>query len=130
MKISLIRLAGGLFCAVLAANAALAKPSVTRGRRIVERNCAMCHSVGVRGESPNRSAPRFRDLSKRYPIEMLEEALAEGMLTGHPAMPQFRFTVPEIDDIIVYLSGIQTKQTVRLPRPTTPAAALSRVSTN
>ena len=91
---------------------AQAQGSVSRGARIVERNCAQCHSVGARGESPNREAPPFRDLGKRYPIEMLEEALAEGILTRHPAMPQFRFTVPEIDDIIVYLNSIQIERKV------------------
>ena len=97
-----------LLCGALAAGSANAQGSISRGRRIVERNCAMCHATGERGESPNRDAPRFRDLSKRYPIEMLEEALAEGILTRHPAMPQFRFTVAEIDDIIVYLNSIQS----------------------
>jgi hypothetical protein len=28
-------------------------------------------------------------LEARYPLEALEEALAEGIVTGHPDMPQF-----------------------------------------
>ena len=34
-------------------------------------------------------APPFRDLPKRYPVENLAEALAEGIVTGHPARPRF-----------------------------------------
>jgi hypothetical protein len=33
----------------------------------------------------------FRTLGKRYPIEALEEALGEGIISGHPDMPEFRF---------------------------------------
>ena len=36
-------------------------------------------------------APPFRLLPQRYPVEHLAEALAEGIVTGHPAMPQFKF---------------------------------------
>ncbi len=117
-------LAGALFCmAAVSADGAQAQGSPTRGRQIVERNCAMCHATGIRGESPSKTAPRFRDLSNRYPIEMLEEALAEGMLTRHPAMPEFRFKVPEIDDIISYLVSIQVRQPVGLRRTPEPSGA-------
>ena len=83
--------------------------SIKRGQALVRRNCAFCHAVGAAGVSRNVQAPPFRDLHQRYPIEMLAEALADGMLTGHPAMPQFRFKDREIDDIINYLQAIQTK---------------------
>lgn len=89
------------------AGAAQAAPSAERGFELVKRNCGMCHAIGMRGDSPNKAAPRFRELGRRYPIDDLAEALAEGILTGHPAMPQFRFSPSEVDDIIVYLKGIQ-----------------------
>jgi mono/diheme cytochrome c family protein len=96
-----------------AAAAASAKPnaaaSIDRGRRIALRNCAMCHAVGEKGDSPNAMAPRFRELSRRYPMDALEEAMAEGMLVGHPAMPEFRFAPNEITDLINYLKSIQTR---------------------
>jgi len=47
------------------------------------------HAVGADGESPVPEAPPFRMLEARYPLEALEEALAEGIVTGHPDMPQF-----------------------------------------
>lgn len=94
--------------AVLAADRAHAA-SMENGRVLVERNCAMCHAVGRRGDSPRKGAPPFRELSQRYPIETLSEALTEGMLTGHPAMPEFRFLPQETDDIVAYLTSIQMR---------------------
>ena len=97
--------------------------SVNRGKQLVTRNCAMCHAVGATGKSHNSEAPLFRELHQRYPVEMLAEALAEGILTGHPAMPEFRFTPSETDDIIDYLESIQTRgsaQRDRLPPATIP----------
>ena len=34
-------------------------------------------------------APPLRNLHERYPVEDLEESLAEAIRTGHPAMPEF-----------------------------------------
>lgn len=93
--------------AMAAAGAAQAQPSAARGLEIVRKNCSMCHAIGDKGDSPNAQAPRFRELGQRYPIDDLQEALAEGILTGHPAMPQFRFSPAEVDDIIAYLKSIQ-----------------------
>lgn len=93
--------------AAAASASAQAAPSPARGLELVRRNCGMCHAVGERGDSPNRAAPPFRELGRRYPVDDLAEALAEGILTGHPAMPQFRFAPAEVEDIIAYLKTIQ-----------------------
>jgi hypothetical protein len=51
-------------------------------------------------------APPFRTLSQRYPIETLAEALAEGIVTGHPEMPQFVFQPRDIDALLGYIAGL------------------------
>jgi hypothetical protein len=51
-------------------------------------------------------APPFRELPKRYPVDHLAEALAEGIVTGHPAMPEFTFTPREIEALLSYLSTL------------------------
>lgn len=79
------------------------------GRAIVLRYCARCHAVGRTGESPHRGAPLFRALSQRYPIEGLEEALGEGIVTGHPHMPEFRFSGDDVGAIIAYLKSVQER---------------------
>jgi cytochrome c len=44
---------------------------------------------------------------KRYPVEDLAEALAEGLVTGHPSKPEFRFEAWDVDDIIDYLKSLE-----------------------
>ena len=96
---------------ILGAGVAAAQPDdaqIAHGRQLVEKKCAMCHAVGRYGDSPNGLAPRFRELHKRYPIENLGEALAEGIIVGHPEMPQLSFSEGEVRDIIAYLESIQS----------------------
>jgi len=81
------------------------------GAAILEANCASCHAVGATGFSPIANAPEFRKLAQRYPVESLEEALAEGIMVGHEGMvqmPEFIFGAEDIGHIIAYLNTIQT----------------------
>ena len=66
-------------------------PAAQRGFVIMRTNCAHCHSIDKVSESPVKIAPPFRTLHERYPVESLEESLGEGIITGHPTMPEFRF---------------------------------------
>jgi cytochrome c len=78
-----------------------------RGRVFAQTNCATCHAIGRVGESPLRIAPPFRTLHTRYPVEHLAEAFAEGIVTGHPTMPQFQLDVAQIGDLIAYLKTLE-----------------------
>jgi cytochrome c len=78
-----------------------------RGRALVTKNCAACHAVERSGASPRADAPAFRTLGRRYPVEALEEALGEGILSGHPDMPEFVFDGEDVGAIIAYLKVIQ-----------------------
>ena len=80
-----------------------------RGEALLARNCASCHAVGRIGESPQKPAPTFRTLGQRYPIESLEEALGEGIMSGHPDMPEFSFDATDVGAIIAYLKSIQQR---------------------
>jgi cytochrome c len=104
------------FAALLAALcdlvAAQTSPSA-RGEAIAQKHCARCHAIGDAGASPMGLAPPFRDLSKRYPIETLAEALAEGIVVGHPAMPRFTFEPREIDALLSYMSGLKATEPAR-----------------
>ncbi len=80
---------------------------VAHGKRLVEANCARCHAIGRKGKSTHPEAPPFRDLHKRYPIDALAEAFAEGIDTGHPDMPVFKMTKVQIDDVLAYLESLQ-----------------------
>ncbi len=80
---------------------------VKQGEAIARTNCARCHAVGRLGSSPLREAPPFRELHTRYPVEDLAEALAEGITTGHPTMPEFRLQSDQADDLIAYLRSLE-----------------------
>lgn len=95
---------------VFAATTAASSDRTARGRLLVQRYCAGCHSVSRSGSSPNPAAPPFRDLNRRYRIDELGEALAEGILTGHPAMPEFKFPPDDVRAVLAYLKSIQTLQ--------------------
>jgi mono/diheme cytochrome c family protein len=82
-------------------------PAAQRGLTIVRANCARCHAIGKAGDSPLPIAPQFRTLHDRYPIEDLQEPLAEGIVTGHPTMPEFRFDPGQVSDIIAYLKTLE-----------------------
>jgi cytochrome c len=83
--------------------------SVTQGRRIAEANCAKCHAVGKSGDSPLPIAPPFRTLHLKYPVADLEESLGEGISTGHPTMPEFRFEGDQVHDFIAYLKSLESR---------------------
>jgi len=107
-----------LFAVVVMATPAVAQERAQRerGAVLVQRYCASCHAVGPGGASPNSAAPAFRELHRRYSINSLSEALAEGMLVGHPAMPEFEFQPNDIKAIVGYLKSIQTHQDAGGPR--------------
>jgi mono/diheme cytochrome c family protein len=93
---------------LLAAVTALAQDGrPLAGRAFAEANCARCHAVSPTGVSALPAAPAFRDLHRRYPVDQLAEALAEGIGTGHPTMPEFRLEPPQIADLLAYLKTLE-----------------------
>lgn len=88
------------------------KQQIDLGRRLVARNCGMCHTLSRIGPSPNPQAPPFRSLSARFDVEQLGEGLATGILTEHPAMPEFRFEPYEVVAIVRYLRSVQDKRRI------------------
>ena len=86
------------------------KTLVDKGEVLVRQNCSRCHAIGKDGDSPHPQAPAFRTLSSKYPIENLEESLAEGIVSGHPDMPVFVFGPHDVEAIIQYLQSVQLKQ--------------------
>ncbi len=95
--------------ALLAPALAAAQPAeeIAHGLALVEDNCVRCHGIGKADKSSHPDAPEFRTLSKRYPIEALGEAFVEGIVTGHPDMPEFMATPVQTAAIIAYIDGIQ-----------------------
>jgi cytochrome c len=82
-------------------------PPAQRGFVFVRTNCARCHSIDKVSLSPLKPAPPFRTLHERYPVESLEESLAEGIITGHPSMPEFQLDPGQVADVIAYLKSLE-----------------------
>ena len=80
---------------------------VAQGKALAEAKCARCHAIGPEGESQLPIAPAFRTLSERYPVADLEEALGEGIVSGHPEMPEFVFEPDEVAALVAYLQSVQ-----------------------
>ncbi|MEZ5957527.1 MAG: cytochrome c [Hyphomonadaceae bacterium] len=83
---------------------------VERGHQIAVSNCSSCHAIGSSGESRHPMAPPFRHLSQNYSVNQLEEAFAEGVLVGHPDMPEFTLAPEDIDALLSYLQSVQERQ--------------------
>jgi len=90
-----------------AAGAQGRSPAAQRGFNFVSANCARCHAIDKVSPSPLAIAPAFRTIHTKYPIVYLEEAFAEGIVTSHPTMPQFRLDPGQIADVIAYFKTLE-----------------------
>lgn len=79
------------------------------GHALAVKRCGACHATGKTGASPLAAAPPFRSLAYRYPVETLDEALAEGITVGHPDMPSDPWEPADIKRFIAYLNSIGPK---------------------
>lgn len=79
---------------------------VKAGRVLVEINCSPCHAIGANDASPNKKAPAFRAIQKRYPILTLREPVSRGIAYPHRDMPKFIFSGEQIDTIIAYINSL------------------------
>lgn len=100
--------------AAVGATAALAQDAqqdalVAQGRAFADQNCSRCHALGDTGASPHAKAPPFRLVVERYPSENLAEALAEGIVAGHPDMPVFVLQPAQIEAFLAYLDSLGPK---------------------
>jgi mono/diheme cytochrome c family protein len=98
----------GVFLCALG-NAAIAQigPAAQRGTAFALANCITCHSIDKVTPSSLSLAPPFRALHLRYPVEGLAEALAEGIVTGHSNMPEFRLDPGQVGDFIAFLKTLE-----------------------
>lgn len=82
------------------------RPEEATGRILIQKHCSSCHAIGLSDRSKHLAAPPFREILKRYPASVLTEALAEGLSTGHPDMPEFMFGPRDTMAIVRYLESI------------------------
>jgi cytochrome c len=78
-----------------------------RGEALAKKMCANCHAIDHTDESPHPGAPPFRSLDRRVDLDSFIERLNEGLTSGHPDMPTFRFSRQDARAFIAYLRSIQ-----------------------
>ncbi|MBI1339017.1 c-type cytochrome [bacterium] len=80
------------------------------GLKVAQAQCAACHSVGASGTSPVAAAKPFRFILSTYNPNALEADLKNAVRVGHMSMPQFYFSDAHVEDLLAYLSTIQTRE--------------------
>lgn len=101
-----IMVAAAMQAAAPTAQAGEQEGFIAEGRAFAQKHCGRCHAVGARDVSPHLQAPPFRLVAERYPSEHLAEALAEGIISGHPDMPVFVLRPEEIEAFLAYLDSL------------------------
>ena len=79
---------------------------VSEGQKIAQKLCARCHAIGQHGQSPHKDAPRFSEIVSKWPVDSLAESLAEGIVVGHKAMPEFQLDPDPLGHLLAYLSSL------------------------
>src|SRR5262245_44083611 len=72
---------------------------IARGEALARDTCAACHAIGRTGRSPHATAPAFRALEPRIDLDTFFYRVRQGLTSGHPDMPTFRFAR---DDARIY----------------------------
>jgi mono/diheme cytochrome c family protein len=92
---------------IAASPATQAETPQQRGEVLARGMCSPCHAIGKTGKSKNPAAPRFRRLDDLTNLAKLSERLQGGLLTGHEAMPLFRFNRTDADAMVTYIRSVQ-----------------------
>jgi cytochrome c len=97
-----------LAIAVVAPGAASAETSQEqRGKILALYNCARCHAVDRDSPSKLKTAPPFRTLHIRFPVETLIDRLGKGISAGHPRMPPFPLGPDQVADLMAFLKTLE-----------------------
>jgi mono/diheme cytochrome c family protein len=90
----------------LIGHAVAQSPSIlARGRAVAEEKCARCHAIGRDDEPPHDIVTPFRDLHSRFPIDMLVDAQASGVISGHDEMPMFELSQSDVNALLAYIDS-------------------------
>lgn len=96
-----------ILAVLIAVPAAQAQDPARHGRAVVQEFCAPCHAIGKTGKSPHADAPPFRILGRTFDLDQFPRLLERGISSGHPDMPEFKFSEDDARDVRAYLRTIQ-----------------------
>lgn len=104
---TIMLLIGSIFAVLLSAFVARAQDPSEHGRAILKEFCAACHAIDKTGDSPKPLAPPFRNLGSSFDLDNFSRQLERGILSGHPDMPEFKFSEDDARAASAYLRTIQ-----------------------
>ena len=79
---------------------------IALGKELAELNCTTCHNIEKTGDSPFAAAPPFRTIPQKYDPSELEEAFVEGIVVGHPAMPEWEMTPEQAAALSAFIASL------------------------
>lgn len=100
-------LIAALLAVLMSGSAALAQEPSQHGRALLKEFCGSCHALDKTGDSPMATAPPFRALGANLDLDRFARQLERGLLSGHPDMPEFKFSAEDARDASAYLREIQ-----------------------
>ncbi len=103
----ILPLIASLLALLILGSAAQAQDPARQGRTILQDFCARCHSIRKTGDSPQKTAPPFRTLGRSFDMDSFAQDLRRGILSGHPDMPEFKFSEDDARAVTAYLRSIQ-----------------------
>ncbi len=83
--------------------------SITKGKKLATKLCSRCHNIEKTGKSTVYLAPPFRTFASKWPLQDLEEALAEGIVVGHSIMPEFELETDDITALLDFMGDLAKK---------------------
>jgi len=96
-----------LLALLIIGSAAQAQDPIRHGRALLKEFCGRCHAIGITGNSPHRSALPFRTLGRSFDLDQFPRLLERGISSGHPDMPEFKFSDEDARAVRAYLQTIQ-----------------------
>ncbi len=81
-------------------------PRANAGKHIAQKYCSNCHSIAGLGESPVPDAAPFRVIVAKENSYNLDQALGQGIMTGHPDIPRFELKPETVSALVAYLRSM------------------------
>ena len=104
---TIMPLIASLLALLILGSAAQAQDPARHGRALLKEFCARCHAIGKTGNSPQPMAPPFRTLGRSFDLDQFPRLLERGISSGHPDMPEFKFSDDDARAVSAYLRSIQ-----------------------
>jgi cytochrome c len=106
-SIKILTLIASWLALIILGAAAQAQDPARHGRALLKEYCARCHAIGKTGNTRHVGALPFRTLGRSFDLDQFPRLLERGISSGHPDMPEFKFSDDDARAVRAYLRSIQ-----------------------